>query len=390
MQYKKLFHTAGGTLILVFAIYIYSFLSGTRPPLSNVYSVYLGDFSIGFCSKLLIGEILSWFRSSFTKEWVTEFLLISTFVIIFLFSAFLCNAYFSSDKKMRNMLILFFFIFVALPFSITVYNNDFFSFPDIFLLPLLVVTSFTGNKRIISFILPFILASGILIHDCFIFSYMSPCLGIIAYYALKNEKNKKITSTVFVLSSASCIIMSVYSVFFSINTVKMTYIEMFEYITKKGNCTISDVIGYLEYYMYRPDSPNILDSSQIDLMGFFKGLLEYVLDKPTQEEIPTIIFIVPFICIFLYIWSCCIKKSQGFSEKLPYILFALTLLPQVFSTIVSGDLTRFFAPMIITQITYIFICAKQHDNTFTEVMTKLSKKSFYASVLLIILFANLF
>ncbi|MBQ7962778.1 MAG: hypothetical protein IJ289_09290 [Clostridia bacterium] len=184
--------------------------------------------------------------------------------------------------------------------------------------------------------------------------------------------------------------MSAYSVFFSINTVKMTYNEMFEYITKKGNCTISDVIGYLEYYMYRPDSPNILGSSQIDLMGFFKGLLEYVLDKPTQEEIPTIIFIVPFICIFLYIWSCCIKKSQGFFEKLPYILFALTLLPQILSTIVSGDLTRFFAPMIITQIAYIFICAKQHDNTFTEVMTNLSKKSFFASVLLIILLANLF
>lgn len=379
------------SLFIFAAILIYSSLTSMDMSLDALYSLYLGDFSIGICSRLLIGEILSIFKDSFTREWINSFLQISTISILFFVSLYLGNAYASANKATKRPLLLFLFIFIAIPTSVSIYTGNFFSYADIFLLAILIITAFFGNNRFLSFTLPVIFAAGVLIHDCYILAYMAPCLGILAYNAFVTYKNKPWASSVFALSSVSCAAMSVYSVVFSTKTLKMTYPEMLEYLAQKGNCRISEVSGYLEYYLYFNDPEEITGAPYIEnIWVFLKYVIAYACDGLSSREWFDLLYTIPVLVFIILIWAKCIKLSDGFFGKVPYMLFILTILPQILSTIISGDFMRFLAPMVITQIIYIFVCARQQDSALNTVLENLNhKKLCFAAFFLLLLFINI-
>lgn len=375
------------SLFIFAAILIYSSLTSMDMSLGALYSLFLGDFSIGVCSRFLIGEILSIFKDSFTREWMTSFLQISTVSVFLLTACYLGNALSSAEKTNKRPLIMFLFLFIATPASASVYAGEFFAYADVFLLAIFLVTAFFCESKILIFTLPVILASGVLVHDSYILAYMAPCLGILAYYVIKKYKKKLWASLVFVISAISCATTSVYSVFFAVRTVKMTEQEMLEYLAAKGNDTIGGVSGYLETFIFYTDTVSISDKQHADnIFELLKYMILYACQGKTAYHWINLICILPVLFLALYVWTKCIKSSTGFFEKLPYVLFMLTLLPQILSTMISGDFIRFLAPMVLTQIIYIFVCAKQHDKALTSALTKLNTKMFCLVPVFLLLF----
>ncbi len=389
MQRKKFFLTIGTSSFIFAAMLIYSALTSMDLGIGTLYSMYLGDFSIGVCSRLLIGEVLSFFKDSFTREWVQAFAAICTFVILYFVSIFLGHTYTSASKEDKKPLCLLLVIFITLPSSVSVYLGEFFSFADIFLLMIFVLTAFIGKNKLLSLSLPVILALGVLLHDCYILAYMSPCLGIIAYYALTSQKNRIYFSSVFAASSVSCAALSVYSVAFSTKTLKMSYPEMLSYLAEKGNCTVGEVSGYLEYYLYFNDPDQISGSPYIEnLWVYMKYVIDYACDGLSETDWIALIFTIPFLVMFALVWISCIRKSDTFMSKLPYILFMLTIIPQILSTIISGDFLRFLAPMIITQTIYLLVCIRQQDSVVRDSINRLFVNKLYYAVFTGLLLIN--
>ena len=345
--------------------------------LGTFYSHYIGDFSIGICSRMMLGQILSLFKDSFTFEWVTNFVYISIFVMFFFAAAYMGTVLAESDKTTLKALLIFCFMLCIYPVSFNSYLNINFGFLEIYMIMLFVITAFAGESRIFIYITPVLIFTGIMIHDSFMFSFMCPILAIVAYYSTKIHKKTVFTSLSFILSAVSAVGTAVYSVFFSRMTLKMTEQQMLSYLAEKGNCDISSVSGYLETFLFYTDVRGDTGKDHVNnIFEVFSHLTKITTGETNAVQITQTLAALPFLVLIFVIWCICIKNTKGFLQKLPYILFMLTPIPQmVAATIISMDYMRFFSALIISQAFYLFVCAKQKDPVIIRILEKLSEKA---------------
>lgn len=363
MKDKKNISDIIKTTLIVFSITVfYCVLKNFDMTESGLYAMYLCDFSIGICSRFLVGSVLSIFKDDFTVEWMLTFLRISTFAVFFGISHYFAQTLTLADRKHKKVLTLLTGIFVLFPFSVTIFAGDIFGFIDIFCMLILLLTAHFCQNRILIYLTPLLMVAGIFIHDCFLTAYMSPCLAIIAYYGIKNNGNKLTKAYPFFIAAPVSAATAVYSVFFSRKTLTMTADEMLSYLAEKGNTTIEAVSGYIE------DAVTWVDVRQVAAEGEDRNalsnlfyMLKFGLDAFSTHNIVGIISIIPILALAIIVWIKAIKNNDTFGGKVPYILFMLTLIPQILSIMMSNDFTRFLSPLVITQIFFLFVTARKKD-----------------------------
>ncbi len=350
------------TLIIFAVTTFYCFVKNFDMSESGLYSLFLCDFSIGICSRFLVGSILSLFKESFTIEWMLTFLRISTFTIFLGISHYFASTLTLADKKHKNTLTLLTGIFILFPFSVTIFAGDAFGFIDIFCMLILLLTAYFCQNRFLIYLTPLLMIAGIFIHDSFLTAYMSPCLAIIAYYSIKNGGDKLTKAHPFFISAVISVVTTVYSVFFSRKTLTMTAEEMLRYLAKKGNTTVEAVSGYIEdivtWVDVRQVAPEGKDRNPLSNIFY---MLKFGLDEFGINNFVGVISVIPILALVITVWIKAIKNNSIFSGKVPYILFMLTLLPQILSLMMSNDFTRFLSPLVITQIFFLFVTAREKD-----------------------------
>lgn len=379
MQKQKILTTLKYSVIIFAIIVFYCIINCFTMTDMGLYSLFIGDFSIGFCSRLLLGSILSIFKDSFTKEWMTAFLRIVTFVIFLITAHYVASSIPHAKKNDRKSLTIFIALFVACPFSITIYAGDIFGFIDVFCFAILLITLYFGSNRILIWSLPLFLAAGVFIHDAFITGYMAPCLGLMFYYVIKKHGKKIGASVNFVVSSVVCATTAIYSVVFANSTIKMTEAEMLKYLAKKGNCTVDEVSGYMEGFLFHKDTRDVSVQKEYadSIWDFIAHMLKLATESFTPSYLIYFISIIPIVALVFFVWIKAIKNSNDFMEKVPYILFILTPVPQLFSLFMSTDFTRFLATIVITQMLYLFMCIKQEDKNIAPAMEFLNRNKYY-------------
>lgn len=380
--------------MIIFAILVlYCIIQCFTMAETGLYSLFIGDFSIGFCSRLLIGSILSIFKDSFTKEWMTTFLRIVTFVVFLITAHYVSSSISQAKKTEKGALMIFTAFFIACPFSVTIYAGDIFGFIDVFCFVVLLITLYLGSNRILIWALPLFLAAGVFIHDAFITGYMAPCLGIIAYYVIKTHGKKIGASVNFIISSVVCAATAIYTVLFANKTIKMSETEMLRYLAKKGNCSLEEVSGYMEGFLFLKDTRDVSVQKEYadNAWDFIAHMLKFATESLTVSFLLYFASIIPIVALVFFVWIKAIKNSNGFMEKVPYILFMLTPVPQIFSLFMSTDFTRFLATIVITQLLYIFMCIKQEDKNVRMTMEFLNNNKYYFVIpCLSTIFVNLY
>lgn len=362
MKNNKTILTIRNTLIIFAVTTLYCFVKNFDMYEMGLYSLFLCDFSIGICSRFLVGSILSLFKDSFTMEWMNTFLRISTFAIFLLASHYFASSLTLADRKHKNVLTLMTGIFVLFPFSMTVFAGDAFGFIDVFCMVILLLTAYFCQNRILIYLTPLLMIAGVFIHDSFLTAYMSPCLAIIAYYSIKNSGNRLTRAYPFFIAAPLSVATAVYSVFFSRKTLTMTAEEMLRYLAKKGNTTVEAVSGYIDdvvtWVDVRQVAPEGEDRNPLSNIFY---MLKFGLDEFGINNFVGIISVIPILALVITVWIKAIKNNRTFSGKVPYILFMLTLLPQILSIMMSNDFSRFLSPLVITQILFLFVTARNND-----------------------------
>ncbi|MBR5234089.1 MAG: hypothetical protein IKW03_07750 [Clostridia bacterium] len=345
--------------------------------IGTFYSHYIGDFSIGVCSRLMMGQVLSLFKDSFTQEWITSFIFVSIFVMFFLAAAFMGSVLAKSEKTTTKALFIVCFMLCIYPVSFNSYLNINFGFLELYMIMLFIITAFAGERRIFIYFTPVIIFTGIMLHDSFMFSFMCPILALTAYYATTVHKKTVFTSAGFIVSAFSAVGTGVYSVFFSRMTLKMTEQQMLGYLAEKGNCDVSDVSGYLETFLYYTDVIGETGKTHVDnIFEVFLHLVEITAGETNGIQITQTVAALPFLVLIFAMWCYCIKNTKEFTKKIPYILFMLTPIPQLIAaTVISMDYARFFSALIISQAFYLFVCAKQKDPCVLKLLEKTSEKA---------------
>lgn len=375
MQKSKSIITLKNALIIFAVTLLYCGVKNFDMTDSSLYVIYLGDFSIGLCSRMLLGSILALFKDSFTVEWVVNFARFFTFVFFIVVAFFSGSAISSAEEKHKKAIMVFTALFIVSPFSVTVFAGDIFGFIDLYCIFVLFITVYFGNNKILIFTLPFIVAAGLFLHDCFITGYLAPCLGVIAYYAIKKYGKKFSAAAVFVSTSVLSAATAVYTVIFAKNTVKMTEEQMLNYLAQKGNCSIEKVSLYYEHFLYLKDSAGLIEPDySSNIWEFLKYMMIYTFSFFDVTDLIFFIFSIPLVAMIFVIWIKAVKNSGTFMEKVPYILFMLTPVPQLISLLFSNDFTRFLAATVIVQFIYLFICVRQKDKNIQPGLDIYSEK----------------
>ena len=392
MKQKKVFSVIIYTAIIFAGMLMYCFINGFALNNIGLYSLFLGDFSIGICSRLLVGSIISIFKETITREWLTSFLRVVT-VAVFLVTAHYAGSTLSaSEKTNRKSLTLFTLLFVICPFSITVFAGDIFGFIDIFCMVILLMTAYFSESKIFINAVPLLTIAGVFIHDCYITGYMAPCLGILAYIVIRRQGRFLWRSPVFISSAVAGFAASFYTLLFSRYTITMSAEEMLEYLAKKGNTTIQDVSGYLEDMLMLVDVRNLAPAgTERTPVNSIIYMIRFAVECLGRKELLFLLSIIPLMMLIFTIWIKAMKMADGFTQKLPYILFMLTPVPQLISLILSVDYTRFLSTILISQTFYILLCIRQKDSAVSHILSRTDKNMMYFAIpVIFIVFANLY
>lgn len=369
MQRKKQLSTIGYTAFLFATIVLYCAVCTFTMDDVRLYSLFLGDFSIGICSRFLIGSIISVFKDVITREWLLSFLRVITFSVFLITAHYLGSTLTKAEKDYKIPLVFFAGLFIACPFSITVYAGDIFGFIDVFCAIVLLMTAYFSENKILIWSAPVLMIAGVFIHDSFITGYMAPCLGIIAYIAVTKYGKKLWTSAIFIISSLAGILTSIYTVFFSRKTLRMNTDEVLRYLAKKGNTTVDDISGYIEDSVMWEDIHNVApDGIEKKPVNYIYYSIKVAIDDLCLEDLLAVISIIPIIALVFYVWIKAIQKSSTPYEKIPYILFMLTPVPQIISLFMSNDFTRFLSTIVFTQVIYLFLTIRAKDKKTVDAL----------------------
>ncbi len=351
--------------------FIYGLIKGLRLFDRGLFVLYLGDFSIGKCSRFLIGSVISIFRDTYTKEWIYSFNLVFLILIFILCGYYISSAAASSKKSNTLPVMIVSAIFIMCPFSFaSIYGSRYFGLLDIYEFLVFLLCIMLGKNKYLFYLIPFLCAAGVFIHDSYILVYLCPCLAVCAYYAVKRHKKSIPALTGFGVSSAAGFAASVFVVFFSQSTIKMSEAQVMEYLAAKGQCSVNEVSGYIEQYLFNKNVSSSLDIDYgSDIWEMLKYMAAYNLNGMSPVNIVQFLSVLPFIIFMYRIWIKCAKRSSGFFGKIPYILFMLTPVPVAVSLILSTDFDRFLATIIITQCFYLFMCVKEKDKNVSAVLS---------------------
>lgn len=381
MLKNKSFLTARNTLLIFAVTMLYCLIKNFDYSVSGLYVLFIGDFSIAIAPRFLIGSILSLFKESFTVEWVLSFLKISTFVLFFFTAVYTADCLSHVRSEHSNIMIVLTGIFILFPFSITIFAGDIFGFIDLFCMAVLILCAFFAESRYLVWTFPILICAGIFIHDAYITAYMAPCFGILAYCVIRKYGKKLWASICFVVSAIFGFATTAYRFFFSTDSVKMTETEAISYLAQKGNCSEEFVSGYIEAFLYGKDVHNFSGIDYADNTAeLLKHMIRLAVDLFSKNDLIKTFSIIPLLILFAVIWITAIRNTKGFFERLPYILFMLTILPQAASLLISVDISRFLAPIIFVQFIYLFMCIKHKDENVTVSIEKLKNKPQYLFV----------
>ena len=153
----------------------------------------------------------------------------------------------------------------------------------------------------------------------------------------------------------------------------MTESEAIAYLANKGNCSVEEVSGYIEVFLYGKDVHNYSGLDYADnIFVLLKHMIRITIDQFSTTDLFRILSIIPILALFFIIWIKAAKNADGFFGKLPYILFMLTVIPQIASLFISVDVTRFVSTFIIAQFIYLFMCIKRQDKNVEVGLDRLS------------------
>lgn len=335
---------------------------------SDYYPLYALDYSIGFCSRILVGSVIS----LFTDQVNLVALKIALIVIYFLVCAFVCYLINKVLKgQSNNIIFIFTAVFLISPYFTSIMR--YFGTMDIFWLLCMVLSFYLADKKYARWLIPIICVAGSAFHNAFILAYL-PVIAVFVLYNFAKNPDKKslafvIVTSVFALASA------VYFVIFADSTVHITQEQLLDTVNQRlGGVNFNKT--YIIFSLFN-DNPQI---EQLNGFGeYIKFMLWYTAETSGITSnvglylymfLSTVIFAVP-----VYVLSVrMIKKAEKPLMKFIYALPFVYIPALAVCVLTSTDTDRFISTFLFSLLFTILMYAKNSDKAFNDSLDELYKK----------------
>lgn len=352
-----------------------------------MYSFYVVDFSIGFCSRLLQGAIVNWIFGSANETNITIFLNVMMVFTFMIYSHLAEKVLLNIDAEFRKSAVLFLMLFFTGPCTFSIFVKvvgliDFFWVFSTAIFFLII------KKKQLYFLIVPLFVFMVLIYYASLLSYV-PFLALMVLYTIscaKEGKERKYLTVVFFVSVIAAFLLGVYFVAFERSDLNYSLEEFNEFLMSRG--VNKDHLFYLDYALYRK-----IPAGHYGHLDFVEAYSEQTTDSPftvfavIRQQIlnNSKIFVftesTPIICLLLapivfYIYRFIIKKiKQERENKLRCftLICVLLLFPTTIITVLvffSMDLVRWVTNAFIALFVSFFYILYKDGNKGWEIVHK--------------------
>ncbi len=346
-------------LVMLGSILLFNLLSGcdtlftrSNPPfLLLTMQVYAADFSVGFISRVLVGEVISWFCPTVSLTQIAD---ISRAAVLFSFVLQAALAAVVARKAVlrKDLFILpLLLIFVFHPFT-CIQNVVLLGILDLYNLILFLIFFFYANRKIAVFLTPVFCFLGVLIHYQFAFAFFPGFFAVQLYLAAKDEKTDiprlaGLLATLIVTAAST-----VYFAFFAKNSVTMTMEEFNEHLISRYSdyAKTGLLTEYFDYYVFKQYNGMEYASP----FGYAAYLIKYALDRFEPRTFGMFVyFFLPIQAMLSSVWFYCARAARGI-KRFAFTLFLIHPLLLAVTLVISTDRYRWFSDYVMTALIMLF------------------------------------
>lgn len=334
--------------------------------------LYVGDFSIGISSRLLIGSLLSLFTETLSAD------VIDGFAKVFLYLSFILQAFFAAVvirkalREKNNYMLIIAAVFVVCPVTVCAYTM-FFGVLDLYNYVLFIAAMIIliKGKSNLQLLIPLISAAGLLIHYSYFFAFF-PALFVMGLYRAVSCEKKQLGKEAAALGLNTAV--SVGGFFFltliAKNFMVMTPEQMLEHVHSKADKTVMIYDDYLMYYIY-----DIFKGTQMtDSASSLSALIN--INGELRKPVATLQYLLFISLIALIFWTVMIilaKKEKDVKKKLPYIAACVMPFALVPELILSSDTWRWIASTTYCLFYVLFALYLMNPPVLSELSEKMKK-----------------
>lgn len=387
------------TALIAFAVIcLLCYLNGYRIFSSDMsvtglfHCLYVGDFSIGISSRLLIGSILSLFTDTITAESIDIFARVFLLLSFILQSALTAFVLKKGLKEKNIFIVILSCIFIVNPMTVFAYTL-FFGVLDLYnyVVFIIAVMILMKGKSYFQFAIPLLSVAGLLIHYSYFLAFF-PSVFVFGLYRAVNSEGKELKreATVLTVNSAVSVGGFLYLTILAKKFLFMNAEEMIEYVVSKTDTTVFVYEDYLNYYLF-----DIFKGTQMeDTASSLSALININRElTDTGVLIRYLLFIAPVLIIFWTVFAVGAKREKG-KGKLPFIAACAMPLALVPELILSSDTWRWVSGTVICMFFVLFgfylMKAPSVTGIFEDIKQMKRPVKISVSVILLIYFVSCF
>ncbi|MBQ3904419.1 MAG: hypothetical protein II744_05525 [Eubacterium sp.] len=192
------------------------------------YSMYLLDYSFGFCARFFPGQLYRWITGgNYSMEAVQSYCVIVLLVAFVLLAVLLNLFILSAPEKERKLYVILALFFVSGPVTFSLYSYAMGIIDTLWIIFTPVVIFLLGN-RYTKYFAPLFIVPMVLVHFSAITCYVVLVLFILLYRASeeKSKTGKAVYSAMFAFSLLIAVGITVYFIMFESSNIKYTAEEM--------------------------------------------------------------------------------------------------------------------------------------------------------------------
>lgn len=342
--------------------------------------IYLGDFSLVFSSRLLLGSVTKLFSEQLTMAQLYSICGIAVLVSLIILSV-LCGAVLRKGIENRNFVLIFVTVLLIANPLVAQENFPVYGSYDTYWLILFVVMLFLSRFGCFNMAAPVICLVAVLVHYGFLVSFFPAVLAVLLYgwFCGKKKKDRTLAAVSFWISGFACAGLLFYVLFIANNHLSMDMEEFHEYLLSRLKLSgveeirLKNIFGerllpfdFFEGYFFG----NFVDQgtgTNISLLA--EAMFSILHNVSVKTYVGYLTAALPLLLMFAVLWATCAKRKKG-KEKLPFIVFILIQMFMLVGVIISTDLWRWTSAAMISQFGLLYyVGSVKNDETVNEVLS---------------------
>lgn len=331
------------------------------------YSLYVMDYSMGFCSRILPGAVYGALIGKYAYRPISAFVTVFFLLLLAAIAYFMERFFTAAGPGDRKTCLALMFFFLSGPFTFGILTREF-GMLDLYWLLFFAVALLLLPKKRLKWLLPLCIVGMIFVHFAALFCYAAVLLALLLFFAAKatDKKEKKQYYLLFGLCFVITVGLSGY--FIQFESENAVYpVEEFNEILRSRGVAFPE---YLDSTLYRMTDSSIasptrdierysVDPSSTGILRFVQWILYYAWGAVAfSQQYVRLWFLflleIPLAALLIYLLLGYLRKEKGNREKRLPVIFMLLLFfgTSVVGFLFSTDNFRWMAHAVIG----LFIC----------------------------------